>query len=61
MMNFGFLSDMCEPGWCNSCDALIILGFLFSLLPIVLVPTVPTIYTPLRGQVLVCCNKSEEI
>ena len=61
MMNFGFFSDMCEPGWNHSCDALIILGFLFSLLVIILVPTVPFIYTQLRGQVLVCCNKCEGV
>ena len=61
MINFGFFSDMCEPGWNHSCDALIILGFLFSLLAIILVPTVPFIYTPLRGWVLVCCNKCEII
>ena len=53
--------DVCERGWCNSCDALIILGFVFSLLPIILVPTVPTIYTPLRGQVLSCCKKCEKL
>ena len=60
MMNFGFLSDVCDPGWHRSCDALIILGFLFSLFPVILLPTVPFIYTPLRGRVLVCCKKCEE-
>ena len=60
MMNFGFLSDVCDPGWHRSCDALIILGFLFSLFPIILLPAVPFIYTPLKGRVLVCCKKCEE-
>ena len=58
---FFSLLDICDPGWHRFRDVLIILGFALSLLPIVLVPTVPFIYTQLRGQVIVCCNKCEGV
>ena len=60
-LSFFFFLDMCDPGLCQSCDALIVLGFMFSLLPIFLVPTVPLIYTLLKKRVLVCCKKCEEV
>ena len=56
-----FLIDMCDPGWHCFHDVLIVLGFAFSILPIILIATVPFIYTPLRGQVLVCCKKCEKV
>ena len=50
-----FFLDTCDRGWHHSRDILIISGFVFSLLPIILVPTVPFICTPL------CCKKCEKV
>ena len=58
---FFFLLDTCDPGWHRSRDVLIILGFAFSILPTILLPTVPFIYTQLRGQALVCCRKCKKV
>ena len=56
-----FLIGMCDQGWHPFRDVLIVLGFVFSILSIVLVATVPFIYTQLRGQVLVCCKKCKKV
>ena len=56
-----FFLDTCDPSWHRSRDILIIAGFVSSLLPIILVPTVLYIYTSLRRQVLVCCKKCEKV
>ena len=50
-------SDVCDSHWRRSRDGLIILGFVFSVLPIILVPTLLLIYTLVKENLHNCCTK----